>query len=118
LYPFNRSTHAAHTDRIALLSFLLRLTLSFRSSHPSRSFVLPLQATITRMSERKRRKEALGDRKSAAAQGRMKSIAELASEGPSAAKKRKRGGDGECLCSSSLFLWSFGSFRKRRCDSS
>jgi actin-related protein 5 len=52
------------------------------------------QATIARLKDRKKRRALLGDRKSAVAQNRMKSIASLASDSP-ATKKRKRGGDGE-----------------------
>ncbi|CDZ96567.1 Actin-related protein-Arp5p [Phaffia rhodozyma] len=50
------------------------------------------EVVVLRMNERKRRRAALGDRKSAAAQGRMKSISHLAAEGP-ASKKRKKNGD-------------------------
>ena len=49
---------------------------------------------IARIQQRKKRKAQLGDRKSAAAQSRMKTIATLAAEdavGP--AKKRKKGGE-------------------------
>jgi actin-related protein 5 len=50
------------------------------------------QAIINRMEERKKRKAQLGDRKSVAAQARMKTIASLAAdEGPS--KKRKKAGE-------------------------
>jgi actin-related protein 5 len=45
------------------------------------------------MKERKKRRAQLGDRKSAAAQNRMKSIASLAAEG-SSGKKRKKGDEG------------------------
>ncbi|ORY89031.1 hypothetical protein BCR35DRAFT_262595 [Leucosporidium creatinivorum] len=45
---------------------------------------------INKIKERKKRKEQLSDRKSLAAQNRMKSIANLASEGKTG-KKRKRG---------------------------
>ncbi|PWN50685.1 actin-like ATPase domain-containing protein [Violaceomyces palustris] len=57
---------------------------------------------INRIKERKRLKEMLSDRKSLAAQQRMKNITALASDGPSASgtaspqagvRKRKRGGD-------------------------
>lgn len=44
---------------------------------------------MERIKDRKKRKEQLSDRKSLAAQNRMKNIAELASEGKSG-KKRKR----------------------------
>lgn len=53
-----------------------------------------IQDVIARIQERKKRKAQLGDRKSAAAQSRMKTIATLAAEdavGP--AKKRKKGGE-------------------------
>jgi hypothetical protein len=46
------------------------------------------------MKERKKTRALLGDRKSAVAQNRMKSIANLASESP-VNKKRKRGNDGK-----------------------
>ncbi|KAK4686158.1 actin-related protein 5, partial [Tremellales sp. Uapishka_1] len=49
---------------------------------------------ILKLRDRKRKKASLGDRKSAAAQSRMKSIASLAAEGPQSKKKRKTG-DGE-----------------------
>lgn len=57
------------------------------------------QSVIERIRDRKRTKELLSDRKSRAAQDRMKSIAALASDGPSggaggARGKRKRGGGG------------------------
>lgn len=45
---------------------------------------------ITRMHERKRKRAQLGDRKSAAAQGRMQIIAALAAE-EKGGKKRKKG---------------------------
>ena len=52
------------------------------------------QAVIDRIKERKRRKDLLSDRKSLAAQQRMKSITNLASDQPGAGNrsKRKRGG--------------------------
>lgn len=53
------------------------------------------QAAITRMHERKKRRALLGDRKSAVAQNRMKSIASLASESPVVKKRKRGGGDGE-----------------------
>lgn len=50
--------------------------------------------TIQRIKERKRRKEMLNDRKSLAAQQRMKNITSLASDAPTGSSKRKRrGGD-------------------------
>ena len=52
------------------------------------------QAVINRMNERKKRRAQLGDRKSVAAQNRMKSIANLAAEN-NTGKKRKKNGDGE-----------------------
>lgn len=48
------------------------------------------------MKDRKKRKEQLSDRKSLAAQNRMKSIANLASD-VKPGKKRKRGDKGELL---------------------
>lgn len=53
------------------------------------------EATIQRLTERKRKKSALGDRKSAAAQSRMKNIADLAAEGGAGPKKKRKGNDGE-----------------------
>jgi len=50
-------------------------------------------AIMDRLTERKKRKAALQDRKSAAAQARMKSIANLANDQPSSRKKRKGGND-------------------------
>lgn len=52
------------------------------------------QDAMERIKERKKRKEQLSDRKSLAAQNRMKSIAELASDAK-APKKRKRVDKGE-----------------------
>lgn len=48
---------------------------------------------MEKIKERKKKKEQLSDRKSLAAQNRMKSIANLANEGK-AGKKRKRGEKG------------------------
>lgn len=53
-------------------------------------------ATIQRIKERKRKKEMLSDRKSLAAQQRMKNITSLASDAPSGAgssKRRRRGNE-------------------------
>ncbi|KAJ9115507.1 hypothetical protein QFC22_005265 [Naganishia vaughanmartiniae] len=52
-------------------------------------------ATMTRMRERKKRKALLTNRKSAAAQGRMKQISDLAADTPVKGRKRQRGGDGD-----------------------
>lgn len=49
---------------------------------------------MLRMRERKKRKALLTNRKSAAAQGRMKQISELAADSPTGGRKRRRGGDG------------------------
>jgi len=49
------------------------------------------QDVILRIQERKKRKAQLGDRKSAAAQSRMKTIATLAAEETVGTKKRKKG---------------------------
>jgi actin-related protein 5 len=73
--------------RLARLLFLLIARADQR-----RPCLLP-QATILRITERKRKKSALGDRKSAAAQSRMKNIADLAADGP-APKKKRKGNDG------------------------
>lgn len=51
------------------------------------------QESIAKAKERVRLKEALADRKSLAAQNRMKTIANLASEQPEGKRKRGRGGD-------------------------
>ncbi|WVR03473.1 hypothetical protein IAU60_000464 [Kwoniella sp. DSM 27419] len=50
------------------------------------------EAVITRIQERKKKRAQLGDRKSAASQSRMKSIAHLAAE-EKTTKKRKKGED-------------------------
>ena len=52
---------------------------------------------MTRIKERTRRKAALTDRKSAASQARMKSIANLAADDRLPKKRRKAGG-GACGC--------------------
>lgn len=49
---------------------------------------------MLRMRERKKRKALLTNRKSSAAQGRMKQISELAADTP-VGRKRRRGGDGQ-----------------------
>ncbi|KAF8060887.1 chromatin remodeling complex subunit [Lyophyllum atratum] len=51
------------------------------------------EALMSRIKDRARRKAALGDRKSAAAQARMKSIANLAMDDRMPKKKRKGGGE-------------------------
>jgi actin-related protein 5 len=53
--------------------------------------LLTVQDVILRIQERKKRKAQLGDRKSAAAQSRMKTIATLAAEETVGTKKRKKG---------------------------
>lgn len=50
------------------------------------------QTIMTRIKERNRRKAALNDRKSAASQARMKSIANLAADDRVPKKRRKAGG--------------------------
>jgi actin-related protein 5 len=60
-------------------------------------------SVMERVKERNRRKAALGDRKSAASQARMKSIASLAAD-ERVGKKRRKGGGGACLCHSMLPL--------------
>jgi hypothetical protein len=52
---------------------------------------------MERIKERNRRKAALGDRKSAAAQARMKNIASLAAD-ERVGKKRRKGGGGTYGC--------------------
>lgn len=52
------------------------------------------QTIISRIKERSRRKVALTDRKSAASQARMKSIASLAAD-DRVSKKRRKGGGGQ-----------------------
>lgn len=61
----------------------------------SLSFSAPfhLQTAINKIKDRKRMKEMLSDRKSLAAQTRMKSITTLASDQPIGKKKRKRGNE-------------------------
>ena len=54
-------------------------------------------SVMERIKERNRRKAALGDRKSAASQARMKSIASLAAE-ERVGKKRRKGGGGAHIC--------------------
>lgn len=54
-------------------------------------------SVMERIKERNRRKAALGDRKSAASQARMKSIATLAAD-ERVGKKRRKGGGGTCHC--------------------
>lgn len=51
---------------------------------------------IERIRERKKRRAQLGDRKSAAAQNRMKSIASLAAD-TNGGKKRKKGEEGKLV---------------------
>jgi actin-related protein 5 len=58
-------------------------------------------SVMDRIKERNRRKAALGDRKSAASQARMKSIASLAAD-ERVGKKRRKGGGGACFCHSML----------------
>jgi actin-related protein 5 len=53
-------------------------------------------SVMERIKERNRRKAALGDRKSAAAQARMKNIATLAAD-ERVGKKRRKGGGGACV---------------------
>lgn len=50
------------------------------------------QACLTRIAERAKKRSALSDRKSVAAQSRMKSIATLAADMPAQKRKRKKGG--------------------------
>jgi actin-related protein 5 len=57
---------------------------------------------MERIKERNRRKAALSDRKSAAAQARMKNIASLAAD-ERVGKKRRKGGGGACFM---VALWS------------
>lgn len=56
------------------------------------------QAIINKIKDRNRRKAALTDRKSAASQARMKSIANLAADERVPKKRRKNGGGGLSLC--------------------
>lgn len=70
---------------------------SFRATNPqawSAQLREEQESVILRMQERKKKKAQLGDRKSLAAQNRMKSIAALAAE-EKTGKKRKKG-EGEC----------------------
>jgi actin-related protein 5 len=70
-----------------------------RSANPS-GWVTRVRAEHTsvmeRIKERNRRKAALSDRKSAAAQARMKNIASLAAD-ERVGKKRRKGGGGAYL---------------------
>jgi actin-related protein 5 len=73
---------------------------------------------MERIKERNRRKAALGDRKSAAAQARMKNIASLAAD-ERVGKKRRKGGGGTCFrCDLSnpivYDMWYRGHVRRRR----
>ena len=52
----------------------------------------PFQTLMNKIKDRARRKAALSDRKSAAAQARMKSIANLAADERVPKKRRKAGG--------------------------
>lgn len=82
-----------HRVRPALPLPLLPLPLSLAppdADAPSRARV---QDILDKIKERKKRKEQLSDRKSLAAQNRMKSIAGLAAD-EKLGKKRKRGGEG------------------------
>lgn len=56
------------------------------------------EAIMSKIKERGRRKAALNDRKSAAAQARMKSIANLAADERVPKRKRKTGGGMQCFC--------------------
>lgn len=56
-----------------------------------------LKALMGKIKDRARRKAALSDRKSAAAQARMKSIANLAADDRVPKKKRKGGGGKLCI---------------------
>lgn len=60
--------------------------------HPYIRANAPQQTLLTKIKERTRRKAALSDRKSAAAQARMKSIANLAADERVPKKRRKAGG--------------------------
>lgn len=67
-----------------------------RTNHPlvwTKNRRIEYEQVIERIKERKRRRELLSDRKSLAAQQRMKNITSLASDSPSGSRnKRKRGG--------------------------
>ena len=54
-------------------------------------FLRFIQSTMTKIKDRNRRKAALSDRKSAIAQARMKSIANLAADDRVPKKRRKAG---------------------------
>lgn len=62
-----------------------------------------MQALISRIKDRARRKAALSDRKSAAAQARMKSIANLAAD-DKVTKKKRKGGGGELVFFSPILI--------------
>lgn len=60
---------------------------------------------MARIKDRARRKAALSDRKSSAAQARMKNIASLAAD-DRVSKKKKKGGGGKLLASAPFSVFS------------
>ena len=71
---------------------------------------------MERIKERNRRKAALGDRKSAASQARMKNIASLAAD-DRVGKKRRKGGGGACLrCSLLACSFAHSLMAQRTCS--
>jgi actin-related protein 5 len=57
---------------------------------------------MEKLKDRKRRKAAMNDRKSATAQARMKTIASLASDSPTG-KKRRKGNGGKLVMLTFLY---------------
>jgi hypothetical protein len=82
--------------------------------------MLVWQALMAKIKDRARRKAALTDRKSAAAQARMKNIASLAADDRVPKAKKRKGGGGAFACSSFvpyltlfIFFWYRGYVRRR-----
>jgi hypothetical protein len=81
--------------------------------------MLVRQALMAKIKDRARRKAALTDRKSAAAQARMKNIASLAADDRVPKAKKRKGGGGALACRSFvtcliLFIfWYRGHVRRR-----
>lgn len=63
------------------------------------------ESIMSKIKERSRRKAALQDRKSAAAQARMKSIANLAADDRVPKKRRKNGGGESFLAAACRWRW-------------
>jgi actin-related protein 5 len=87
-----KTDHAGWLNEIRKSHTVRPLLFLFRCE----SLTSGVQELIEKIKERKKTKEQLSDRKSLAAQNRMKSIANLASD-VNTGKKRKRGGQGEWI---------------------